>query len=287
MAPFVLVVLGTMAVGFVALLYPVFVSPTERDVAWIAGADVVPGDEAAVYHRYLDRHRRHRLTGGIFGGALAVVVGIRFYGNIQLIGAGEQTSPLGDVFFCVLAGVVVGELLAETYRLGEERERPRAASLAPRGSIELPRVVRGARVLGAVTLVWGLGVGVLAGHWGPLGVAILGGVIALVAEATRHAVTNRRRPATSTRALHVDSRIRAFAGRSVSWLELAVATLTATWVLSLTPVPAALDEGARTGVEGVQVVLVLAGLVASVVLLRRATPRPPRHVAAAQIVEPA
>lgn len=242
----------------------------DRDVAWIAGSTDVRPDEARVYRRYLERHRRHRLAGGTLGVLLAVVVGVRNYGEIQLIGAGS-VSPFADVFFCAVAGILVGALSAETYRLAQPRGTVATASLVPREAVALGGVVTAARVLVGLGLVWGAVSFALAGEPSALGVGVFGVVLAALAESTRAAVTGRRRPVRSLRAVHVDGQIRRFAGRSVSWLQLSAASLTAAWVLSLTPV------AEESGLAWILVLPVLAGLVAAVVLLRRAAPRPHRR----------
>ncbi|WP_035062363.1 hypothetical protein, partial [Cellulomonas bogoriensis] len=76
--------------------------------------------------------------------------------------------------------------------------------------------------------------------------------------------------ALSDRAQLVDARIRAFAGTSVAYLELAAAVLGAGWTVSATP-------WVGTVPQVLQVVVVVGGLVLTVVLLRRAAPRPPRR----------
>jgi len=277
-----MLVVPALFLGLLALLLPLLVGTGERDLAWISGTVEVPAGEAEVYRRYLDRHRRHRLVGGLFGGALAVVVGIRFQDRVQLIGAGDGT-PLGDVFFCVVMGVIVGALLAETYRLGRARGTAASASLAPREPIGVPGVVRAARIVSGAGLAWGL---VTVVVWGGAGAgsavtAVVGLLPVVIAEATRAAVTHRRRPVETERALRVDGRIRAFAGRTTSWLQLSAATLVTTWVVAVTP----LREGSVA--EGLLIVPVLAGLVASVVVLRRASPRPPRRWRPAPLAEAA
>lgn len=284
MSPFALLVpVLVVVVAALVALPPGKYRVTERDLAWIAGTDVVPAPEAAVYAAYLLRHRRHRFVGGLFGGLLAAVVGIRYYRDVSLVGVGS-TSPLADIFFGVVTGVVLGALSAETYRLGQPRTGAAVASLAPRAPVGLPRVVTGARVLAGASLLWGLLALVLLGPGaGPvLAVAVLGAVIGGVVELTRAAVANRRRPAESARALEVDARIRTFAGRTLSWLQAAVATLVATWVLALTPL-----RPVSEGLEALLALLVLAGLVATVVLLFRAAPRPPRSWRPAGLVEAA
>lgn len=278
-AAILVLVLGVLAVALL-IIRPWSRRVNERDVAWIAGTAVVPGDEAEVYSRYLDRHLRHRLAGGAFGAVFAAVVGIRYYENVQIIGAGT-VSPAADMFFGIVTGVVLGALSAETFRLSQPRGRAAVASLAPREPVGDPRIVSIARGVAVAALVWGALMFVIpvsgARTSAALVVAVVGLAIGGVVELTRAAVENRRRPAESERALYVDSRIRAFAGRSLSWLQLTVAVLVATWVVALTPVGEAAGILAQEAGQVVVGFLVLAGLVTTVVLLRRASPRPPRH----------
>lgn len=267
-SPFTLLMLLLVALVAVLVLRRTVVD--DRDIAWIAGTTDVLPNEARVYRRYLVRHRRHRLAGGTLGVLLAVVVGLQNYNGIQLIGAGS-VSPFADVFFCAVAGIIVGSLSAETYRLGQPRGTVATASLVPREAVGLRDVVTAARVLAGLALVWGAVLFVLSGEPSALGVGVFGVFLAALVEATRAAATDRRRPVRSPRAVHVDAQIRRFAGRSASWLQLSAACLTGAWVVSLTPTP----EGSV--LSWVLVPPVLAGLVAAVVLLRRAAPRPHRR----------
>ena len=278
----------------VAVLVAVIARPrahrvSDRDLAWISGMSAVTEAEAAVYSAYLLRHRRHRFAGGLFGGLLAVVIGIRYYRDVQLISAGSA-NPAADIFFGVVTGVVLGALSAETFRLGQPRGGAAVASLAPREQVGEPRVITTARVVALGSLLWGFGAFVLLGpEAGPaLAVAVAGVVISGVTELTRAAVTNRRRPAESERALFVDARIRVFAGRTLSRLQAAVAVLVATWVLAYTPLRFG-PEGSSATQTGntIMTVLVLGGLVATVVLLVRAAPRPPRSWRPAGVLEAA
>ena len=276
-AAILILVLGVLAVALL-IVRPWARRVDERDVAWLAGTAVVPGDEAEVYSRYLDRHRRHRLAGGTFGAVFAAVVGIRYYENVQIIGAGT-VSPAADMFFGIVTGVVLGALSAEAFRLSQPGGRATVASLAPREPVGEPRVDRAARGIGLFAVAWALLAFLFLGTAASpaLVIAVVGMVIAGVVELTRATITNRRRPAESARALHVDSRIRTFAGRSLSWLQAAAAVLVATWTLALTPIRWGNDAAAQEVGDWVTGILVLAGLVVTVVLLRRAAPRPPRR----------
>lgn len=69
----------------------------------------------------------------------------------------------------------------------------------------------------------------------------------------------------------VDTRIREFAGVSVARLQLASAVLVATWILAMIPGPHAAPVAAA------QAVVVLGGALTAIVLLHRASPRPPRR----------
>ncbi|RXR25660.1 hypothetical protein EQW78_12275 [Oerskovia turbata] len=233
------------------------------DVRWIAGTADVPPAQADVYRRYLARHRQHRMVGGLLGTALGVLLGLRW----------NATIPLDLVLFCGVTGVLVGSLSAETYRLSRPRAVDgvapslRTASLTPRPPLEHGRVLVTARVLLAVALLVGL-VGVIAGQTAPLLVALTGVVVAAVAERTQSVVRSRRRPVVSPDAAAVDHRIRAFASRSLAWLEAGAATLTVSQVLASVPVTSPPLAAAQT-------FLSITLLVTTFVLVHRASPQRP------------
>ena len=239
-----------------------------RDVAWIAGTSDSSSAEADVYSRYLQRHRVHRLVGGLLGILFAISVGTRWYSSVSF-GIGTN-SPLADVLFCGLSGVLVGAFSAETFRLSEPPSATISASLTEHAGVARPQLIRVARVIILGALVGSALVAATGNGMTPLWIAIGGLVVALVAEATQSAITGRRRPVLSDQAQVVDLRIRSFASTSIARLQLAAAVLTATWVVS--QVPGADD----VPLTPVQALAVIAGFVITVVLLHRASPRPPR-----------
>lgn len=241
---------------------------TDRDIAWLSTTAHTPPAEAAVYSRYLERHRRHRLAGGLVGAVFAVVIGIRYYGSVS-IGIG-QGNPLADVLFCGLAGVLVGALSAESFRLSEPQSTTVVASLADRGIRVDPRLGHVARGLTAAAMLVGAVVAATGNGFDALAVSVAGLGIAGIAEATRRAIADRRRPVLGEAARAVDVTIRSFGARSVALLQLAAAVLVAGWVASKTPFSDAV------ALQLSQFVIVMGCLVATIVLLHRAAPRPPR-----------
>lgn len=252
----VLLLVIVLGVGLVVLdrSWP----PSVRDVAWLAGSGVVPDDEASVISRYLARHRRHRAVGGLVGVLAAGIAEMRWH----------QLASVQVMLFGGIAGVLVGTLSAESYRLNLRAGGSSVASLEPRDPAPLVGVVRTARGLLAGSAV---GAGVLAAwqqNGGPLLLVLAGAVVTAVAEATRAQIVGRRRPVLSSRARDLDARIRAFAGRSVAWLQLAAAVLVAGGVLSAAPSgPDPL--GALRGLG------VVAAFIGAIVYTHRAAPRPP------------
>lgn len=261
-----LAVLPALA-GLVALLL-VALNANRRvsagDVRWIAGTPVVPAAQADVYRRYLTRHRQHRMVGGLLGTTLGILLGLRW--NMEI--------ALGTVLFCGVAGVLVGSLSAETYRLARSRARVdgeapdvRSASLTPRPPLEHGRTIAIARALLAGSLLLGA-VAAVAGHLAPLLVALTGAAVAAVAEWTQSLVRSRRRPVLSPEAATVDRRIRSFAARSLAWLEAGGATLTVSQAIASVPV-------SSPPLAVVQAFCSLALLVAAFVLVHRASPQRP------------
>jgi hypothetical protein len=242
------------------------------DVERVAGFSPVPHAEAQVCRRYLARHRWHRRIGGTFGAVLALVVSARWYGTI---GVGLTTTALADPLSMGIAGVVVGALSAELYRIRLPRGGAgRAASLAPRPELPGRRRVTAARTLVGVALALAVVRLIGADDAGPLLLVLAAGVLLVVADLTRSAVRHRPRPALSERAAVLDAGIRRFAADTVAWLEACVAVLALTWAITaFFPEPPA--------ESGVLSVLTLGGLVAAVVLLVKAAPRATRAQRAA------
>ncbi len=258
----------------VAVMSILSVRAHDRDVAWLAGVPVPSGSEAgAVYRRYLERHRGYRLAGGWFGVALAMVVGITWDQQVHA-GIG-QGSPFGDVLFCGVAGVVVGALAAESYRLAQPRAA--LASLAPRPDLGSRGLLTTARTMvGVAVAVGALSLG--AHDATSLLVAVAGAAVVGLAELTRRAIAGRRRPVMSDAAAEVDRRIRWYAASAVAHLELSAGALTLGWAIAKVP-------GDQAGFLRAASTLVL--LVLAVVELHRARPRPPRSfVGAVPVVVP-
>ena len=240
-----------------------------RDIAWLSSTSHASPAEAAVYSRYLERHRRHRLAGGLAGTFFAVLVGVRYYKSVG-VGMGGG-NPLADVLSCGLAGVLVGALSAESFRLSEPRSTTVVASLAERSISVDPRLGPSARGLAVVAVVLGVVIAATGHGFDALAVAVAGLGVAGIAEATLRAIADRRRPVLSEAARDVDIAIRSFASRSVALLQLAAAVLVIGWVVSKAPFDGSL------ALQLLRFVVASSCLVAAIVLLHRAAPRAPRR----------
>jgi hypothetical protein len=261
--------LGVLALGAVVVRS----ARGRTGAAWLAEPLPVTSQEASVVMRYLNRHQTHRAVGATLGVILAVVAGVRLYGEVT-IGIGRR-SPLADVLFCGLAGSIVGTLSAETFRLTEPRRVVSAASLAARTPVIPVGLVRLSRTLTAGSLAAGAAILVVSGDAGPAAIAAAGATLAVVAEATRRAVRSRQRPVMSDRARWVDNRMRWFAHRTVGLLQAAAAWLVLGWVVSKT------GGTDRAWADVLRFVVVLGCLVAAIVHLHRGAPRRPRGWVAA------
>lgn len=259
----VLVVLVALAVRHTA--------PTPADVAWLAGpslaqSDSTPNsDAAAVCRRYLTRHRRHRLAGGLSGILFAGIIGVRWFESLS-IGIG-QGSPLADLLFCGIGGVIVGTLSAESFRLSRGANAQRAASLDPRQPPIGSRRIVGSRIVAFASVATGVAAA-LTGHGNLALVTSLILVAPLVvAELVVVVIVGRSRPAMTDRARHLDRRLRAFAGASVSHLHLATSMLMLGWAWSKV-------DALSGALAFARFVIVIGCLVVALVMLHRAAPRP-------------
>ena len=240
--------------------------PRERDVAWVAGAGTVPADEATVISRYLGRHRRHRVIGGFLGVVIAGVAEVRVHDQASL-----PVLMLGGI-----TGVLVGALSAESFRLAvrSASQTTAVASLEPRDPAPSPGVVAGARGLLGVSAAGAGAISLWAGDTLPLWFVAGGLLVTALAEVTRSRIVGRRRPVLSFRARELDARLRAFAGRSVAWLQLATSLLVDGGVVALVPSTGA-PEPLRGVLDTGRLVILLLTFVCAIVALHRAAPRPP------------
>lgn len=236
----------------------------ERDILWLAGRPVT-AQEADVCARYLRRHRVHRVVGGLFGIAFAVVLSLRWGGPGVVIG----DDPLADLWLCGVAGVVVGALSAETYRLRLPRSAPATASLAPRPALPMRREVVVAWALVAAGALAGVPGVVAGGDLVGLRAAVLGALVLGAGAAARSAIAYRRRPVLSERALELDGRMRGFAAASVARLQVSLGTMVLAWSIWSIPDLSGTLPGFVLGVAS------LGALVVAIHYLRRAAPRPP------------
>ena len=266
LVPFVAV----MLIGLIAFAVH-RTAPTPADIAWLAGPSLAQSDgtansdAASVCSRYLVRHRRHRLAGGLFGILFAGIIGVRWFETVS-IGIG-QGSPLADLLFCGISGVIVGTLSAESFRLTRAAKTQRAASLAPRH----PPAGRRRIVVSRIAALAAIATGAAAALNDHGNLALVTSLILVaplvVAELVMVVIVGRSRPAMTDRARHLDSRLRTFAGASVSHLHLATTTLMLGWTWS--------KIDALTGAFAfARYFIVSCCLVVALVMLHRATPRP-------------
>ena len=265
-----------MIAGIAVVLLVVFmvgsvgtVKVSDWDVGWLAGTTPVAADEAHVYRRYLLRLRRHRLVGGLFGAAFAVVLGLSWYGWFT-VGIG-QGNPLADVLFCGLAGVQIAMLSAETFRLRAVASPLHVASLAPRPAPPHDLVVWGPWAVTLAAIAVGVGFALAGDGLVPAAIALGGVVFGGVKSFTQRAITSRRRPVMSDAAHRVDGRLRIIARRSVDLTNVATSVLTLGWTLSKLP------QSRSPVVEIGRFFAVTGCLVVVIVTMRRCAPRAPLH----------
>lgn len=235
--------------------------PRGNEAGWLLGVPAPSPASAELVARYLHRVRSHRRLGAWIGAVLALGVGLSRQREVTIgIGGG---SPLGDLLFGGLAGLLVGSVLADTWRLRPDRQR-RAADLTVR------TVDPGSRALHPVVVVLTAGT-VLLGVSEPtvrsVGLAVAGGVLVLTHRLVLRAVALRGRPLLPDDLRVTDDAIRSFASRRMTLEMLAGAVLLLGWQLTT------VRPGTDLELAGAPAALVL-----TVVLLWRSRPVPPRTV---------
>lgn len=235
----------------------------QDDATWLLGRPADSPRSAELVRRYLHRVRTHRRLGAVTGVVLALWVGLSRQDAIS-IGIGGA-SPLGDLLFGGLAGLLVGSVLADTWRIAPDRAQ-RSADLAVRA------VEPGARALHPVVVLLTAGTGLLAlsaptPRSGALAAASL--VLALTHRLVLRSVVARGRPRLPEDLRVTDDALRSFASRRLTAEMLAASVLLLGWQLSTV----------RPG-SGVELVGAPVALIVTVVLLWRSRPVPPRHARA-------
>ncbi len=103
--------------------------PRGDEATWLLGVPAPSPASAELVARYLHRVRSHRRLGAWTGAVLTLGGGVSRESLVSVgIGLG---SPLGDLLFGGLAGLLVGSVLADTWRIRPGRDR-RAADLTVR-----------------------------------------------------------------------------------------------------------------------------------------------------------
>lgn len=271
----ILLVVVAVVIGFTGALVARRSAPSPADVTWLAGPSfsdsrtTANDDALAVCRRYLTRHRRHRVVGGVFGIVFAAIIGVRWFGSIT-IGVG-QGNPLADLLFCGLAGVIVGTLSAESFRLSTAGNVQQAASLARRPTPAGSGRILVSRLIASTAFAIGVAAAVTGHGLLPLVVSMIFVVPLAVAEAVLVVIESRSRPVMTDRARHLDGRLRTFAGTSLSSLHLTTAVLMLGWTVS--------KIDALVGfTAALQVIVVVGCLIVSVTMLHRAAPRPSARI---------
>ncbi|MGQ0743207.1 MAG: hypothetical protein ACT4OS_02495 [Acidimicrobiales bacterium] len=231
------------------------------DAAWLTGKSSSSAAAVALIARYLSRVRQHRYNGAVLGGGLALLHSVTYEQNISIgIGSG---SPLGDLLFGSLAGLLVGSVLAETWRI-RRRRRVRQAEI----SVRSPEAeAKSLRVPVAVLTIFTVLLALASRRAWPTGMAAASLLLLVVHRLVLRAVAERGRPALPEDLRDADDAIRAFAGRRLGIETFATAMLLAGWQFASVdlPVPRPLGVASLVG-----------SVVATIVLVHRSRPWPPR-----------
>jgi hypothetical protein len=195
--------------------------------------------ERQFYRTLIRRHLEFRRVGGTIGAVAAsiwAVVGSVLMDDRDMVWSctynqgsslcyGTTTVPGTSVIAAALFGVLCGALFSEAYRLRRLSGTVRAASLAARPTLELPRVLLAARVLAGASFAGILALLIWLDAWQLIFDAGFGLALVLVAEMARKAVTDRPRPLLTPLSAAADQVMRQASSTALVWLELAAAAL--------------------------------------------------------------
>jgi hypothetical protein len=209
------------------LVAVVVVLRRERPLLHPAARAAAAGPGVVVIDRHLARADWYRRFGAWAGFAIAVEVGIVWYGRVGF-GVGD-TSVLGDVLAMPMLGSLVGTIAAETYHLHHGVAAPRIADLTDRrGRFRSADMTRKMRIWSGVAV---LATGAAAVHTGYLLLLVAAIAVPLVVEATARSVETRSRPALSSGVEAADDSIRRWATERLDRSGYAIAVLLAGWGL--------------------------------------------------------
>lgn len=258
---------GTVVV-VIAIVLTVQVSrlgtTSSRDVRWLVGDLPISPAVGLLVRRYLVRVRVHRWIGGLVGASLALLVGLSSTRSIGVGIFGAGRSPVSEPLFAGLAGLLVGSVMAEVYRIRPTGNRRDAELISRQPEPDAVQVQPLTLVLVVTTLV--------VAAWQPnvrsvllaaASVAILG-----LQHGVMRSIAGRRRPALPDDLRAGDELVRAFGARRFSVESLAAAVLVLGWQVA----------GTESAVPDVALSLVLVSVVAVVVVLVvRSRPYPSRR----------
>jgi hypothetical protein len=235
------------------------------DTTWITASEETGPMGTELIGRYLRRVRSHRLDGAVVGFSLALMRGLSEHHSVSIgIGTG---SPLADLLLGGFVGLLVGSVLAETWRI-KPRGRVREAEIAPRSPDAQAASLRVEVALLTATTV---ALGLAARETRPLVLAVTSVVLFGTHWLVLRAIAQRGRPVLPADLRDADDAIRRFASRRLSIETLATALLLAGWQLA--SVRSFLPDLLRDG-------LIVASAVAAVVLIHRSRPWPPKRLQA-------
>ncbi len=199
----------------------------ERPVLHPVTRAAAAGPGVVVIDRHLARADWFRRFGAWAGFAVAVEIGIIWYGRVGF-GVGD-TSVLGDVLAMPMLGSLIGTIAAETYHLQHGVAASRVADLADRrGRFRAADMATKMRIWSGVAVI---ATGAAAIRSGSLLLLVAAIAVPLVVEATARSVETRSRPALSADVAAADDSIRRWAIERLDRSGYAIAVLLAGWGL--------------------------------------------------------
>jgi|GEM_PF-5669192 len=247
------------------------ISPNEktdkRDTSWICKSTSPTRAMQKLVRRYLTRIRVYRRTGFWIGLGISMLSGLN-KGSVK-IGIGH-TEPISEIIFGAIAGILIGSLLAETWRLTPTSTKRSANITDQTNSPEHSRI----KFISLTVLAISTLIAIVDQQFWIVALAIVSASLTGLHFMIQRSIKDRGRPALPADLLEADNMVRKYGNERLERELLAGVTLFLAWQLSFSTI---------ISNEFINLVLTLIVFVFSLRLIWQSRPWPPKSWASTSI----